>query len=314
MGTRVWTAGFLLLLGAASLPGGHACGAPPTEGLCPRVSAGDSILGHRNSCTAVDFPAHNEHSSSVIEGGEHALSRALQLIYSMQGASVAVLFYASWCPFSKIFRPSFDVLSSLYPTVRHFAVEESLIGRSILSRYGVRGFPTLFIMNCTYRVQYHGSRRTNSLVAFYSDITGIKPESLDPSSLEVTVGSSSLVEFVEETNRKNCPYSWSRTPEKLLQQNTYLALATFFLLLRLLYFLLSKLNAWWRCTRHASLMSLWDCSQAYFVQAKQVFCRLNPCKRSKGAMNAKSWASKTLASVSIGEPSSARTHFGSEGS
>lgn len=296
MGTGVWTAGILLLLalGAALLPGGHACGPMPTVGLCPRVSAGDSILGHPNSCAAVDFPAHNEHSSNVIEGDEHALLTALQLIYRKQGASVAVLFYASWCPFSKVFRPSFDVLSSLYPTVHHFAVEESLIRRSILSRYGVRGFPTLFIMNCTYRMQYHGSRSTNSLAAFYSDSTGIKPESLDPSPLEVTVGSSSHVEFEEETNQKNCPYSWSRTPEKLLQQNTYLALATFFVLLRLLYFLLPKLNAcvnraWRRCMR------------------------LNPCKRSKGAMNAKTWATNSLASVSIGEPSSGRAHFGSEG-
>lgn len=64
-----------------------------------------------------------------LKGDEHALSRALQLIYRKKGVSVAVLFYASWCPFSKAFRPSFDVLASLYPTVHHFAVEESLIRR-----------------------------------------------------------------------------------------------------------------------------------------------------------------------------------------
>lgn len=65
--------------------------------------------------------------------------------------------------------------------------------------------------------------------------------------------------------------------------------------------------------RYASLMSLWDSSQAYFEQAKQVFCRLNPCKRSKGTMNAKTWAAKSLASVSIGEPGSGRAQLGSEG-
>jgi len=43
---------------------------------------------------------------------------------------------------------------------------------SILSRYGVHGFPTLFLLNSTMRVRYHGSRTINSLVAFYSDVTG----------------------------------------------------------------------------------------------------------------------------------------------
>lgn len=43
---------------------------------------------------------------------------------------------------------------------------------SILSKYGVHGFPTLFLLNSTMRVRYHGSRTFGSLVAFYSDVTG----------------------------------------------------------------------------------------------------------------------------------------------
>lgn len=110
---------------------------------------------------------------------------------------VAVLFYASWCPFSRIFRPSFSILSSLYPSIPHFAIEESTIRPryvfsfawfflcifsllkitstnycSILSKYGVHGFPTLFILNSTMRVRYHGSRTLGSLLGFYSDVTG----------------------------------------------------------------------------------------------------------------------------------------------
>lgn len=46
------------------------------------------------------------------------------------------------------------------------------LNRSILSRYGVHGFPTLFLLNSTMRVRYHGARTINSLVAFYNDVTG----------------------------------------------------------------------------------------------------------------------------------------------
>lgn len=37
----------------------------------------------------------------------------------------AVLFYASWCPFSQRIRPIFDDLSSMFPQVKHLTVEES---------------------------------------------------------------------------------------------------------------------------------------------------------------------------------------------
>lgn len=43
---------------------------------------------------------------------------------------------------------------------------------SILSKYGVHGFPTLFILNSTMRVRYHGSRTLASLIGFYNDVTG----------------------------------------------------------------------------------------------------------------------------------------------
>lgn len=43
----------------------------------------------------------------------------------------------------------------------------------MLSRYGVRAFPTLFLVNSTMRVRYHGSRTMNSLAMFYKDVTGM---------------------------------------------------------------------------------------------------------------------------------------------
>jgi len=39
----------------------------------------------------------------------------------------ALLFYASWCPFSRLVRPSFDLMSLLYSSVPHFAIEESSV-------------------------------------------------------------------------------------------------------------------------------------------------------------------------------------------
>jgi hypothetical protein len=47
----------------------------------------------------------------------------------------------------------------------------------VLSRYGVRAFPTIFLLNSTVRVRYHGSRAMNSVAMFYKDVTGIISQS-----------------------------------------------------------------------------------------------------------------------------------------
>ncbi|KAI8018038.1 Histidine kinase 3 [Camellia lanceoleosa] len=59
------------------------------------------------------------------------------------------------------------------------------------------------------------------------------------------------------TPAESCPFSWARSPENLLQRETYLALATPFVLLRLLYFLLPTLSACTRlgCRLHITNMS-----------------------------------------------------------
>ncbi|XP_059278472.1 5'-adenylylsulfate reductase-like 4 [Lycium ferocissimum] len=73
---------------------------------------------------------------------------------------VALLFYASWCPFSKSFWPNFSIMSSLFPSIPNFAIEEfkpRLVMSFQHSKYGVHGFPTLILLNPTIRMQYHGS-------------------------------------------------------------------------------------------------------------------------------------------------------------
>ncbi|KAI8023535.1 5'-adenylylsulfate reductase-like 4 [Camellia lanceoleosa] len=68
-------------------------------------------------------------------GDEVSLQRALSLVHKNIHNYVAVLFYASWCPFSGAFIPTFSILSTLYPSIPHFAIKESVIRPS----YGYNG-------------------------------------------------------------------------------------------------------------------------------------------------------------------------------
>jgi len=54
----------------------------------------------------------------------------------------SIFFYASWCPFSRKTRPIFDALSSMFPQIRHLAIEES----SAMPRYiCICGYYLLFV-------------------------------------------------------------------------------------------------------------------------------------------------------------------------
>jgi hypothetical protein len=145
-------------------------------------------------------------------------------------------------------------------------------------------------------------------------------------SVKSTAGEAMLhslddVEHKKDADPENCPFWWARSPEKILQQDTYLALATTFVILRLLYLLYPKIDSFarWTWRRHALFANL-VCVHGYFrtylEQARQKCHRLYPSKRGnlqEGAMNATAWASKSLASVSIGESSSiGRTNSTSE--
>ncbi|XP_021285237.1 5'-adenylylsulfate reductase-like 4 [Herrania umbratica] len=312
MGTKAWQTGILMLV----LWGRIACAVsvPVRVPLCHKHSVYDTIFDFRDSYC----PINSEFSESVdfvglTEGDEVSLQKALNMVHKNSHEYVAVLFYASWCPFSRSFRPSFSILSSLYPSIPHFAIKESTVRPSILSKYGVHGFPTLFLLNSTMRVRYHGNRSFESLGAFYSDVTGIKNKSLDKTSLD-KIGRLSNHEKHNSTEQESCPFSWARSPENLLRQETYLALATTFVLLRLLYLLYPTLLVfaqftWRRLMRNMKLGSLLEHSLAYLKRAIQLFNSLKePCKRSnlRGAMNARSWASKSLATVSIGDANTSR--------
>ncbi|PPS04442.1 hypothetical protein GOBAR_AA16213 [Gossypium barbadense] len=128
------------------------------------------------------------------------------------------------------------------------------------------------------------------------------------------IGHLSNHEKHSSTEPESCPFPWARSPENLLRQETYLALATTFVLLRLLYLLYPTLLVFahftWRLLiRNLKLGSLLEHPLAYLKRAIQLFNSLKePCKRSnlQGAMNARAWASKSLATVSIGDANTSR--------
>lgn len=286
-----------------------------SNSICPPKSINDSIFGSQAPVCALNGIDYSFGALGVIEGDETSLQKALSMVHKNAGNYVVVLFYASWCPFSIKFKPTLSLISSLYPSMAHFAIEESVIRPSILSKYGVHGFPTLFVLNSTMRVRYHGSRTLTSLVTFYTNVTGIKAESVNKTSLGETLHDKRHI-----IEPENCPFSWAKSPENMLRHETYLTLATIFVVLRLLYlgypFIKTCARVSWR-RRNANirLKSLWEHPLAYMNRAIQLFTSLTePCKRSNlhGAMNAKAaWASKSLASVSFGEASTSRDGSGS---
>ncbi|KAK6938148.1 Thioredoxin domain [Dillenia turbinata] len=310
MAARVWTAGIILFIIFGRLTCVCSYSVLVKGSFCPRESLIDSIFQLDDSTCRIDFNG----ASGVTEGDEISLQRALNIVHKYHHKYVAVLFYASWCPFSRALTPTFSRLSTLYPLIPHLAIEESTIRPSVLSKYGVHGFPSLFLLNSTMRVCYHGSRTLASLSAFYSDVTGIKSTSFNQISLD-KMEQLSNHENHNTTDLESCLFSLARSPENLLREETYLVLATTFVLLRLLYLILPSLLlraqcAWRRHIRNLSLWSLWEQLLPYVNQVVQLFSSLKkPCKRSnlqEGAMNAKAWASKSLASVSIGDASTSR--------
>lgn len=314
MAVSVWQSGLVLLLVFGRLTFADRVSFSP---VCPVKSVQDSVLirFEDSRCPRNGYESIQSIGSvRVTEGDEASLQRALSLVYKYKHNYVALLFYASWCPFSGTFKPTLSILASLYPSIPHFAIEESVIRPSTLSKYGVHGFPTLMLLNSTMRMHYHGSRTLGSLVAFYNDVTGLKTAPFNGTSLE-RMGSSSDHEEHNKNDPESCPFSWARSPENWLQQETYLALATAFVLLRLLYFIFPTVFvfsqlAWRRYISNIRLKSLLEHPLAYMNRVIQLFSSLKePRKRSnlqEGAMNAKAWASKSLASVSFGDASTSR--------
>ena len=148
---------------------------------------------------------------------------------------------------------------------------------------------------------------------------GIKGDSRDPLGLD-KIEVLSSPESSSKNEPENCPFSWARSPENLLRQETYLALATAFVLLRLLYVLFPyllelALRGWRRYTQHVRMGTLWERPLCYLNKAKQLFNSIMDARKRTnfqgGAINAKAWASKSLASaVALGDATSSSRGVG----
>ena len=150
---------------------------------------------------------------------------------------------------------------------------------------------------------------------FYQIFAGIKGDPRDRLPLEKIEHLSNLASN-DNNEAENCPFSWARSPENLLRQETYLALATAFVLLRLLYLFFPFLvevgrSTWRKHVQHFRLTTILEHPLRYLNRTQQLFSFVkDPYKGSnfqEGAINARVWASKSLASaVAIGDASTSR--------
>ncbi|XP_073303337.1 5'-adenylylsulfate reductase-like 5 [Primulina huaijiensis] len=227
---------------------------------------------------------------------------------SQENVYTAVLYYASWCPFSSIFLSKFSTLSSMYPQIKHLVVEQSSAIPSIFSRYGIHSVPSLLIVNQNMRWKYHGRRDLVSLVNFYKRATGFDPV---------------VVMFVDNScspaSNQNIFRPWNEgSVTEIIWRELYLVLSVVFVLSRaILYFfpeIVSRITELWVAgIPHLNLEIFGESRQLlgrvfHLIDVKRIWSDLEACKTRnfhEGARNARVWAS-SLASVSLGETSSTR--------
>uniref|UniRef100_A0ACD5Y5R4 Uncharacterized protein n=1 Tax=Avena sativa TaxID=4498 RepID=A0ACD5Y5R4_AVESA len=256
----------------------------PEEALPPFVA------GLRRTCRA----STEGHPAEEVNGEE--------LIKKLGGKEyIAVLFYASWCPFSQRMRPVFDDLSSMYPQIKHLAVEQSNVMPAVLSRYGVRSLPSILIAHESYAFWPLVAKDLDSLVSFYTAVNGQEPLAyLGPRTWNTTGGNSQYAKI------------WNGSVSESVKSEPYLAFSILFICLRIFLFFFPKCFAcikglWTQYFRHANLGVLAKLAQLLecVPQAVDVRKMWSKWRLMVGAMNTRVWAS-SLASVSLGGQSSPR--------
>lgn len=241
--------------------------------------------------------------NSPLQVGGNFLDRTL----SSKGgnAYTAVLFYASWCPFSHNARSTFGVLSSMFPQIEHLAVEESSVEPSMLSRYGIHSFPAILIVKQTSKMRFHGAKDLHSLVRFYRKATGLEPIQYVAMEQPISLGSSG--EFVMQ--------SWlGSSPNEILKREPYLIVSL--LCLCLLGFIktfpkvLLHFKALWVSYPHLNLEIFGKTSQILgcvlqMIDVKRIWVKMKLCKTRNFLHCAKN--ARVLASVSLGKTTLCRS-------
>ncbi|CAI9101042.1 OLC1v1038268C1 [Oldenlandia corymbosa var. corymbosa] len=217
----------------------------------------------------------------------------------------AVLFYASWCPFSQAAHVNFKALSYMYPHIEHLAVEQSSAMPSLFSRYGIHSLPTILMVNQNSRKRFHGSAELDPLIEFYQKTTGSEPVHyviLDQSESSVS-------------SQKTIMQSWiGASMEEIFAREPYLILSVLFIIIRFLIYvaprILYALRPIWVSYRPRINLEIFGETRQilghilHIIDLKRIWSKLRLCKTRnfhRGARNAQVWAS--LASVSLGKTS-----------
>ncbi|KAL3534025.1 hypothetical protein ACH5RR_007546 [Cinchona calisaya] len=251
--------------------------------------------------TTLFSQCHHPNSNSPLQMNGNSLERALS---SKSGNMyTAVLFYASWCPFSRNARSTFEVLASMYTQIDHLAVEQYSAMPSLFSRYGIHSLPAVVLVNQTSRTRHYGPKHLDSLMKFYKKTTGHEPVEYIVVDQSGSLGSGGKsVSFAKE----------------ILTKERYLLFSMLFLCMRVLVYLFPRVlfhsrTLWMSIRCHLNLELFGETSQnlgriLHMIDVQRVWTKVRLCKSRNfhcGARNARVLAS-SLASVSLGETSTSR--------
>ncbi|KAL9660869.1 hypothetical protein QQ045_025688 [Rhodiola kirilowii] len=228
-----------------------------------------------------------------------------QTVAKLGSGHIAVLFHASWCPFSRKAFPIFQTISLMFSEIEHLTIEQASAMPSVLSRYGIHSFPAILILNHSSSVHYRGPWDLSSLVQFYKKTTGADPIQYMPTIHPMTLSNS---------ERSDMPRSSDSSLKEMLIREPYLAFSILFIFLRLLHFLLPEALAFgkalWRrfVIPRINLEIFGETSQIFsqvlhMIDVKRFWTKLKVCKTRnfhQRTRNARFWAS-SLATVSVGE-------------
>ncbi|KFK37822.1 hypothetical protein AALP_AA3G033700 [Arabis alpina] len=242
-----------------------------------------------------------------IEVDGDSLDRLMDL--NLGNAYMSVLFYASWCPFSRAVRPKFDMLSSMFPQVQHLAVEHSQALPSVFSRYGIHSLPSILMVNQTINARYHGRKDLISLIEFYEESTGLQPvqyvaEAEPTTSIDAADGN--LITWLRN----------GTSIRQIFKRDPFFVLSLLFICIQIVILVFpiaeSRMKALWASyVPNLNLGRFGEISQMFsralhMVDVRRLWLKLRLVKTRnfrERAKNAQAWAS-SLASVSLGQTSS----------
>ncbi|CAH2055164.1 unnamed protein product [Thlaspi arvense] len=270
-----------------------------------------SVCNHEFKVFRFDIEAKCPRSlypTPPIEVDGDSLDRLMAL--SPENAYMSVLFYASWCPFSRAVRPKFDMLSSMFPQIQHLAVEHSHALPSVFSRYGIHSLPSILMVNQTLKVRHHGRKDLTSLIEFYEESTGLQPvqyvAEAEPLTGSLYAADGNLITWLRN----------GTSVSEVFKRDPFLVLSLMFICLQVAILVFpiaeSRMKALWASyVPNLNLERFGEISQLFsralhMVDVRRLWLKLRLVKtRSfhERAKNAQAWAS-SLASVSLGQTSS----------